>query len=68
MAKSRINKVIWSIANRELVNQLLSARFLIIMLLFDRSPTGSRNNNDGLYCLFYHWQFRGIYSIRRPVK
>jgi ABC-type transport system involved in multi-copper enzyme maturation permease subunit len=27
------NKVIWSIASRELVDQLLSARFLIIMLL-----------------------------------
>lgn len=33
MTKSRINKVIWSVANRELVDQLLSARFLIIMVL-----------------------------------
>ena len=33
MAKSRINKVVWTIANRELVDQLLSARFLIIMVL-----------------------------------
>ncbi|HVP50326.1 MAG TPA: ABC transporter permease subunit [Candidatus Bathyarchaeia archaeon] len=33
MRKSRINKVIWSIASRELVDQLLSARFLIIMVL-----------------------------------
>lgn len=31
--KSRINKVIWAIASRELVDQLLSARFLIIMVL-----------------------------------
>jgi ABC-type transport system involved in multi-copper enzyme maturation permease subunit len=33
MKKGRINKVIWPIASRELVDQLLSARFLIIMLL-----------------------------------
>lgn len=33
MKTSRINSVIWTIASRELVDHLLSARFLIIMVL-----------------------------------